>query len=213
MKWHASFFARVLDVPGGMRIQTVHAFCQSLLRRFPLEAGVSPHFTVMEERDADRLMHETRESVLSGARTQEIPISQALGVVISYVHEGRFNDLMTGIANDRGKFSRLLAEGVAGVSERLAVKLGVLSSDTPDTVLQRTCSQDVMSSDACRAVAHALQAGGKQDHTASVFLNTWADLSTADKVAQWPDYPQPFFDPRGHAAVALFLQKSVRSVS
>ena len=31
-------FAMVLDLPGGMRINTIHAFCQSLLRRFPLEA-------------------------------------------------------------------------------------------------------------------------------------------------------------------------------
>ena len=36
-------FASVLDAPGGMKIQTIHAFCQSLLRRFPLEAGLAPH--------------------------------------------------------------------------------------------------------------------------------------------------------------------------
>src|SRR5512146_1727774 len=34
-------FARVLDTPGGLRIMTIHAFCQALLRRFPLEAGVA----------------------------------------------------------------------------------------------------------------------------------------------------------------------------
>ncbi len=34
----AALFAKVLDAPGGMRIETIHAFCQSLLRRFPLEA-------------------------------------------------------------------------------------------------------------------------------------------------------------------------------
>ena len=37
-----ALFARVLDLPGGMRIGTIHAFCQSLLRRFPLEASLSP---------------------------------------------------------------------------------------------------------------------------------------------------------------------------
>ena len=37
-------FARVLDAPGGMRIETIHAFCQSLLRRFPLEAGCRAAF-------------------------------------------------------------------------------------------------------------------------------------------------------------------------
>ena len=34
-----ALFAKVLDLPGGMRIGTIHAFSQSLLRRFPLEAA------------------------------------------------------------------------------------------------------------------------------------------------------------------------------
>ena len=38
-------FARAIETPGGLRIQTIHSFCASLLRRFPLEAGVSPQFT------------------------------------------------------------------------------------------------------------------------------------------------------------------------
>src|SRR5690348_12280311 len=50
-----SLFARVLDAPGGMRIETIHAFCQSLLRRFPLEAEVAPHFRLIEERDSAEL--------------------------------------------------------------------------------------------------------------------------------------------------------------
>ena len=41
-------FARVLDTPGGMKIQTVHAFCQSVLQRFTLEAGVTPNFNVLD---------------------------------------------------------------------------------------------------------------------------------------------------------------------
>ena len=54
-------FAKVLDAPGGMRIETIHAFCQSLLRRFPLEARVAPHFRLIEERDAAELLFEARE--------------------------------------------------------------------------------------------------------------------------------------------------------
>ena len=45
-------FARVLDAPGGIKIATIHAFCQTLLRRFPLEAGVPAEFSVMDERSA-----------------------------------------------------------------------------------------------------------------------------------------------------------------
>ncbi len=60
-------FARVLDLPGGMRIGTIHAFCQSLLRRFPLEAKLSPHFTLADDRDTALAWQEARESMLAHA--------------------------------------------------------------------------------------------------------------------------------------------------
>jgi len=58
-------FADVLDIPGGMRIGTIHAFCQSLLRRFPLEAGISPHFMLEDEVDAAARLREAREQILA----------------------------------------------------------------------------------------------------------------------------------------------------
>ncbi len=45
-------FARAIETPGGLKIQTIHSFCASLLRRFPLEAGVSPQFSEMDDRAA-----------------------------------------------------------------------------------------------------------------------------------------------------------------
>ena len=47
-----TLFARAIETPGGLKIQTIHSFCASLLRRFPLEAGVSPQFTEIEDRAA-----------------------------------------------------------------------------------------------------------------------------------------------------------------
>jgi ATP-dependent helicase/nuclease subunit A len=48
-------FARALETPGGLRVQTIHAFCESLLRRFPLEAGLSPQFELLDEQDAQEI--------------------------------------------------------------------------------------------------------------------------------------------------------------
>lgn len=42
-------FAALLETAGGMKIMTIHAFAQSLLKRFPCEAGVSPHFEVLDD--------------------------------------------------------------------------------------------------------------------------------------------------------------------
>ena len=49
-------FGEVLDTPGGLRIETIHAFCDSLLSRFPLEAGISPNFKVMDETAASECL-------------------------------------------------------------------------------------------------------------------------------------------------------------
>ena len=50
-------FASAIDTPGGLRIQTIHSFCAMLLRRFPLEAGVSPQFVELDDR-AGRLLRD-----------------------------------------------------------------------------------------------------------------------------------------------------------
>lgn len=56
-------FARAIETPGGLRIQTIHSFCATLLRRFPLEAGVSPQFTELDDRAAKLLREEIVEEM------------------------------------------------------------------------------------------------------------------------------------------------------
>jgi ATP-dependent helicase/nuclease subunit A len=75
-------FARVLDTPGGAKIQTIHAFCQSLLRRFPLEAGVPPEFVVIDERSAREALSDAAAGVIATARRGARPdLAEALSVV------------------------------------------------------------------------------------------------------------------------------------
>src|SRR5579862_3490330 len=76
-------FARVLDAPGGMRIMTIHAFCQSVLRRFPLEAGVAPQFEVMDERSTAELLSGAQATMLERAR--RVPaLAEALAIVTAH---------------------------------------------------------------------------------------------------------------------------------
>ncbi len=62
-----ALFAHVLDLPGGMRIGTIHAFCQSLLRRFPLEAALPPHFRLLEDADGHAQLAGAREDAMASA--------------------------------------------------------------------------------------------------------------------------------------------------
>ncbi|KKB78735.1 hypothetical protein VW35_09495 [Devosia soli] len=60
-----TLFARALETPGGLRIQTIHAFCEAVLHRFPIEAGVPFDFAVIEEEQQAQLILTARESVLA----------------------------------------------------------------------------------------------------------------------------------------------------
>lgn len=62
-----TLFARAIETPGGLKIQTIHSFCAALLRRFPLEARVSPQFTEIEDRAADLLRSEIVDQMAEGA--------------------------------------------------------------------------------------------------------------------------------------------------
>lgn len=62
-------FAQAIETPGGLRIQTIHSFCAALLRRFPLEAGVTPQFAEMEDRTARLLRAEIVEELASGPQS------------------------------------------------------------------------------------------------------------------------------------------------
>ncbi|MCC5984706.1 MAG: double-strand break repair helicase AddA [Rhodobacteraceae bacterium] len=59
-------FARAIETPGGLKIQTIHSFCAGLLRRFPLEAGVSPQFVEMDDRAARTLRAAVLEDMAEG---------------------------------------------------------------------------------------------------------------------------------------------------
>ncbi len=65
-----TLFARVLDATGGgLRIQTIHAFAQSLLGAFPVEAGLTPGFRPLEGREEQLLARSTLADLLVRAET------------------------------------------------------------------------------------------------------------------------------------------------
>ena len=83
-------FARALETPGGLKIQTIHAFCERLLHQFPFEANVAGHFEVLDERDAAALAEAARRDVLARAAAEpDGPLGQALATVLAAASDYR----------------------------------------------------------------------------------------------------------------------------
>ena len=89
-----ALFARALETPGGLKIQTIHAFCEKLLRRFPLEAGVSPGFKVLEDAAALEMSAAARDDVAHYAMAHpEGQIAEAYAHFSVELDYRRFNEM------------------------------------------------------------------------------------------------------------------------
>jgi ATP-dependent helicase/nuclease subunit A len=134
-------FARVLDVPGGLKIQTIHSFCESLLGRFPVEARVPPHFQVMDERSAAELMQRARDAILSRIAA-ESGLAASLGVVTTHATEDSFAEIVQHLARERGRLKRAFDAG--GGPEALYgtvfERLGVAVAETPEDIVRAACA-------------------------------------------------------------------------
>ncbi|MDJ0822956.1 MAG: double-strand break repair helicase AddA [Paracoccaceae bacterium] len=100
LKRARTLFARAIETPGGLRIQTIHSFCAALLRRFPLEAQVSPQFTEMEDRAAELLRAEVLDRMSDG------PHAALVAGIAPYVNDGDIDKLLAEITKHREAFGQ-----------------------------------------------------------------------------------------------------------
>jgi ATP-dependent helicase/nuclease subunit A len=194
-------FAAVLDAPGGVRIQTIHAFCQSLLKRFPIEARVLPHFTVMDERDAAETMEDVRRDVLLGRRsaTEDDPaFADALARITGLVDETEFDAMIGTLSRERGRLLglRLGDDGLEGVIDGIYARLGLDRAATPETVLAAACAEVSFDGPALRIVAEALLEGSEREQDRGRILADWL-ATPAERAAMYAGYRDVFFTQAG----------------
>ncbi|VTO10543.1 DNA helicase II [Brevundimonas vancanneytii] len=128
-------FARALETPGGLKIQTIHAFCEKLLRRFPIEAGVSPRFTVLENEAAIALSHAAREDLARAAlRDAEGPVGEAYSHFAVELDWGRFQDLLALIEAKRAELTDYVARVADGRAPGPYVLTGADPQKTPEDI-------------------------------------------------------------------------------
>ncbi|MEM6712406.1 MAG: double-strand break repair helicase AddA [Pseudomonadota bacterium] len=115
-----SLFARALETPGGLKIQTIHAFCESLLHQFPFEANVAASFTVLDDRDASALMHTARAETIARAAKDDGALGQAFDVLASEMAEGSLGDALDAVLRDRHALAQAFEfGGTHSVEEKL----------------------------------------------------------------------------------------------
>ncbi|MGY6696788.1 MAG: double-strand break repair helicase AddA [Roseinatronobacter sp.] len=142
-------FARAIEAPGGLKIQTIHSFCASLLRRFPLEAGLSPAFTEMDDRSARILRSEVLDIMALGDARPQFDGLAALFT------GAELDTLLVEICANASGFSGQIPEA------ELRVALGLREGYTLDTLLAEVFLGSEFS--LFDAIVPVLAQGGKKD--------------------------------------------------
>jgi ATP-dependent helicase/nuclease subunit A len=186
-----ALFAHVLDLPGGMRIGTIHAFCQSLLRRFPLEAALSPHFQLVDEYDAADTLTEARETMLAEAHTEER--RAALGALAGLASAEQFGHHVKTLQADRGHLGKALALPDLAAAQRRA--LGVAGSSEADIIAAGVNWQAERDLREAARIVHQLGAKACAERAGRIL--EWLALDSETRVENWAQWCAEFLIGKG----------------
>ncbi|MBA4117641.1 MAG: double-strand break repair helicase AddA [Candidatus Puniceispirillum sp.] len=160
-------FTQILDAPQGLTVQTIHSFCQSLLQRFPVEAGVAWAFSIADDATTKKLLTQAQEEALCDPELAPFiaPLVSTFGQ--TYFHE-LVESLFASFQADRQSLTH-------APDLTLTKLLKVSPYDTPESLLARTITPTRI-----RALVsphiHHLEGGGKEDQGRAQALHAYLSL-------------------------------------
>ena len=164
-------FARVIETPGGLKIQTIHAFCERVLHLFPFEANVPAGFRPLDERDAALLRERAQARVFAGAGGDP-ELGAAVARVAAIVGVDGFAPLIA----ETGRLSEALAQQSRAA---LAARLGLSPGEDEATIAQ-DMREGGGGPAAWRVWAKALRKGTVTDQKFAAMLTGAAAMEESD---------------------------------
>lgn len=157
-------FAEALETPGGLKIQTIHAFCEGLLHRFPLEADVPPGFDVLDDLSRAELLGELRADILRAASGEGNPLGDPLRLVVSHVQPQDFDAILDEILSQRADltFAHERLGGLDALDEELRTRHGLDPGANLETIIDSVVG-DALPRDEFEAAEEKLRQGSTND--------------------------------------------------
>ncbi|MEP7129552.1 MAG: double-strand break repair helicase AddA [Sphingomicrobium sp.] len=194
-------FAKVLEAPGGLRIQTIHSFAQTLLASFPAEAGIAPGFQPLEGRAEQELGRTTLANLLAEAEASGneglIGEVQCLSLRLG---EGAAVDYLMRCARSQ---EALAALGPAqGIEARLRSMMELPEESVEDYVAHH-CGDEGFDCDLLRAVADANRRWGTQTGLGHAeLIEKWLALTPIERAAELPTLRKIVLTDKGTPRIA-----------
>ncbi|MGH6926001.1 MAG: double-strand break repair helicase AddA [Propylenella sp.] len=158
-------FAKALETPGGLKIQTIHAFCERLLHAFPFEANVPGQFSVMDDSAAAAALAKARADVLNEAAAMpESPLGRSVRQLAEQSADMQIGEALDALIAKRDDFRRWIENaapaGEAGSIDDALIdlrdRLQLAPGESEETICRELCSSPNWSREACRGLLDEL---------------------------------------------------------
>ncbi len=159
-------FALALETPGGLKVQTIHAFCTRLLHQFPFEANVGADFDVLDDATQHQMLEAlTLEVMLEGAAEPARPLGKALAIAIRAAADQTFKEMIGEAVGRRDQITEWVARtgSVEAAIEGLSQALGIRATDTAESIDARILSEASIAIAEWPDLAAVYRIGGKTD--------------------------------------------------
>ena len=182
-----SLFAKVVDTPGGLKIMTIHSFCQSILGRFPLEAGISPHFKVLEDSEAREMLSRARQIILGQSADNQV-LQEAMNRIAAYQNEQQFESTLNNLLSERRlllRFGMNLDDVKAKLHKLYGIPEGITTKHLEDVFI----NEELLPRSNLYAASKALQTyGTKTDIERGQSIQKWVEYNATNKRTGLKDY-------------------------
>ncbi|MEO8301582.1 MAG: double-strand break repair helicase AddA [Rhizomicrobium sp.] len=176
-------FAAALETPGGLKILTLHAFCQIVLSRFPIEAGIPPAFDVLDDQSARELIGEARQHVLERAGSGDERLNAAVALLVTETSDATLAKILdAALGGDRRKLDRFFADA-DDLAAAVRAAHGVAEGETSQGIGDEFCAGLARDSARLREIHNWLAGGGKSDIEAAAELSAIFDGDLATSFA------------------------------
>ena len=183
-------FAQALETPGGLKVQTIHAFCTRLLHQFPFEANVAARFAVMDEPTETQLLSEISLGVmLDAAADPGGPLGRALAIAITFAADVTFKEVVNEAIRKRDHVRKWTGRtgGVEAAIAELCGMLGIAADDTREEVENEIVSGPLLPLSQWAASAAIFATGSKNDQSQAARLGEALAASGATRTDAYLD--------------------------
>ena len=183
-------FAKALETPGGLKVQTIHAFCARLLHQFPFEANVAARFDVMDEATTSQLLNElTLKVLLEGATRPDSAVGQALATAIAAAADITFKEVIAEAIGKRDLITAWInrAGSVEKAIDELTRTFGLQAGDSIQIVEKEYFAGSPIAQGEWPALIDVFSSGSKTDRERGDSLSAALRTSGREQIESYLD--------------------------